>query len=116
MSEAAPIRTDHGAAPGATEVARPLEAVPAARRRTAAEEARTWIAQSAVGTLSTLSEDGGPWASMVAYGQQADGSPVLFVSSLAEHGRNLPRDPRASLCVVERCDTDDPLDCGRVTL
>lgn len=94
----------------------PLTEVPPARRRTAGEEARTLVAQTAVGTLATLSDDGGPWASLVSYAALEDGSPVLFVSTLAEHGRNLMRDGRASLVVAETPSGDDPLASGRVTL
>jgi putative heme iron utilization protein len=94
----------------------PLSPVPPARRRTAGEEARTLVAQTAVGTLATLSDDGGPWASLVSYAALEDGSPVLFVSTLAEHGRNLVRDARASLVVAETPSGSDPLANGRVTL
>jgi putative heme iron utilization protein len=89
---------------------------PSVRRRTAAEEARTLVAGARLGTLATLSEDGHPWASLVAYGALPDGSPVLCVSALAEHGRNLLRDPRASLVVAEPDRGGDPLASGRVTL
>ena len=84
------------------------------RRRSAAEEARTLVASCNRGSLATLSH-GDPWASLVTYGVLEDGSPVLLVSTLAEHGRNLRRDPRASLVVCEDT-TRDPLDNGRVTL
>jgi heme iron utilization protein len=94
----------------------PLSDVPPARRRTAGEEARTLVAQTAVGTLATLSDDGSPWASLVSYAALEDGSPVLFVSTLAEHGRNLVRDQRASLVVAETPSGNDPLAAGRVTL
>ncbi|HWI71778.1 MAG TPA: DUF2470 domain-containing protein, partial [Baekduia sp.] len=94
----------------------PLQPVPPARRRTAGEEARTLVAQSNVATLATLSDDGGPWASLVSYAALDDGSPVLFVSTLAEHGRNVDRDPRASLVVAETQRGSDPLAHGRVTL
>ncbi len=104
-----------GPAPPATP--EPL-AEPAAgvRRRTAAEEARTIVASTNQATLATLSDDGHPWGSFVTYGTLADGSPVLCLSTLAEHGRNLPRDPRASLVVASAPGEDDPLDSGRVTL
>ena len=76
----------------------------AARRRgaRAAVQRRRGGAHAARGTgqgaLASLSEDGSPWSSFVAYGTLADGSPVLCVSHLAEHGRNLPpiRVPRCS--------------------
>jgi putative heme iron utilization protein len=35
---------------------------------------------------------------------------------MAEHGRNLAADPRASLLVTGEVPADDPLDAGRVTL
>jgi putative heme iron utilization protein len=94
----------------------PLTPVPPARQRTAGEEARTLVAHTAVGTLATLSDDGSPWASLVSYAALTDGSPVLFVSTLAEHGRNLVRDARASLVVAETPSGNDPLANGRVTL
>jgi putative heme iron utilization protein len=75
------------------------------------------VASQRVGSLATLSADGSPWASIVTYGVlPRDGSPVLYVSSLAEHGRNLVADARASLVVAEEPDERDPLDRARVTL
>lgn len=85
-------------------------------RRSAAEEARTIVAATNLATLASLSKDGHPWGSFVTYGTLADGSPVLCLSTLAEHGRNLPRDPRASLVVAATPGEGDPLDSGRVTL
>ena len=41
---------------------------------------------------------------------------MLCLSTLAEHGRNVTRDPRASLVIGEPDVTGDPLDSGRVTL
>ena len=35
------------------------------------------------------------------YAALEDGTPVLCLSTLAEHGRNVTRDPRASLMVGE---------------
>lgn len=84
--------------------------------RTAAEEARALVAQNAVAALATLSADGSPWASLVTYGMLDDGSPVLCLSTLAEHGRNLERDARASVMVADPGPTAHPLALGRVTL
>lgn len=95
----------------------PLEPAEPGARRSPAEEARTLLSSSTVATLATLSEDGTPWASMVVFGTCADGAPVIFVSTLAEHGRNLEREPRGSLSVMaEIGDAPDPLQVGRVTL
>jgi putative heme iron utilization protein len=41
---------------------------------------------------------------------------VLCVSNLAEHGRNLAGDPRASLSIVTESGDADPLATGRITL
>lgn len=119
MTEATTIPVNHQAPAEALAVATPLSEPTAApgRVRTSAEEARTLVATGGLGTLSTLSQDGDPWGSLVAYAQLPDGAPVLLVSTLAEHGRNLPRDPRASLVVAApTAPGSDPLDGGRVTL
>jgi ABC-type Fe3+-hydroxamate transport system substrate-binding protein/putative heme iron utilization protein len=112
-----PDRSDHDAPAATFAVPGPLAepAVPALRP-SPAEEARTIVAGTTVATLGTLSDDGGPWASMVAFASLRDGRPILVVSSLAEHGRNLHRDRRASLSVVAPGSGPDPLDRGRVTL
>jgi putative heme iron utilization protein len=86
------------------------------RAPVAADEARTLVADGTTATLATLSDDGHPWASLVTYAALDDGTPVLLVSTLAEHGRNLARDPRASLMVAEAEREGDPLERGRVTL
>jgi putative heme iron utilization protein len=84
-------------------------------RPSAAEEARTIAASTNVGTLATLTSDGDPWASFVTYGL-LDGAPVLCVSNMAEHGRNLAGDPRASIAIVAPGTESDPLASARVTL
>ena len=81
-----------------------------------AERARTLVDQVTVGTLSTIAADpeGYPYGSFVTVAFDA-GNPVFLVSTLAEHTRNMTRDPRASLVVVET-GSPDPLANGRVTL
>lgn len=86
------------------------------RRRSPAEEARTLVASMTVGYLATVGEDGAPWCSLVVYGPTADGDPVLLVSTMAEHGRNLLHDPRASLALNDPAAPGDPLDRPRITL
>lgn len=108
--------SDHDVAGDAPPPPPPLAPFVPAQRRSAAEEARTLVAGHRVGSLATLTSDGAPWASMVGFGVLDDGSPVLCVSTLAEHGRNLARDGRASLVVVGDPGGEDPLDSPRVTL
>jgi heme iron utilization protein len=81
----------------------------------AAERARTIAAAANCATLATLTGDGDPWASFVAYGLLG-GAPVLCVSNLAEHGRNLAGDQRASLSIVAASGDADPLASSRITL
>lgn len=107
---------DHGDPGDAPSAPPPLVPVPDVPRRSAAEEARTLVAATNQATLATLTADGDPWASLVAYGTLPDGSPVLCVSQLAEHGRNLDGDPRASLAIVQPDRPADPLASARVTL
>lgn len=94
--------------PPLTEIVNPV-------RPSAAEEARTIAASTNVGTLATLTADGNPWASFVTYGL-LDGAPVLCVSNLAEHGRNLLADQRASIAIVAPQSGSDPLASARITL
>jgi putative heme iron utilization protein len=109
------MSADHGGPPAAA-TPQPLSTVPEVPRRTPAEEARTLLAATNVATLATLTDEGAPWASLVTFAALPDGAPVLFVSTLAEHGRNLRRDGRASLVVAQPAPTGDPLAAGRVTL
>lgn len=86
------------------------------RRRSAAEEARTLVSAVTVGSLATVGENGDPWCSLVVYGPDPQGNPVLLVSTMAEHGRNLAGDQRASLAINDPSVPGDPLDRPRVTL
>jgi putative heme iron utilization protein len=83
---------------------------------THAERARTLVAQIPTGTLCTLALEpaGYPYGSFVTVAFD-EGHPVFLISGLAEHTKNLERDPRASLLVAES-GADDPLANGRVTM
>ena len=106
---------DHGDVGDAPSVPPPLQPVSISTQPSAAEWARTIAAAANSATLATLTSDGDPWASLVAYGLLG-GAPVLCVSNLAEHGRNLARDPRASLSIVTASSDSDPLSTSRITL
>jgi putative heme iron utilization protein len=86
---------------------------------THAERVRTLLAGAGRGSLSTIALDpaGYPFGSVVSFGLDGRGRPAFFVSTLAEHTRNLQADPRASLLVTEEVpEGSDPLAAGRVTL
>ncbi|MEE6167257.1 MULTISPECIES: HugZ family pyridoxamine 5'-phosphate oxidase [unclassified Mycolicibacterium] len=106
---------DHGDPGDAPTVPPPLTSPVEAIRPSAAEEARTVAASTNTGTLATLTAAGDPWASFVTYGL-LDGAPVLCVSNMAEHGRNLAADQRASIAIVTPGGDADPLASARVTL
>src|SRR5579864_7163579 len=66
-------------------------------------------------TLAT-SQDGWPYASLVLTAVDPDASPLLLLSDLAEHSKNLKRDSRASLLFDGTAGLDDPLTGPRVTV
>jgi putative heme iron utilization protein len=84
---------------------------------TDAERSRTLVADAHTASLSTIALDpaGVPFGSLVAHAVDGAGRPILCLSDLAEHSRNLAADPRASVLVTE-AGTGDPLALGRVTL
>ena len=106
---------DHGDPGDAPSIPPPLVKPVNATRPSAAEEARTIAASANTGTLATLTAAGDPWASFVTYGLSG-GAPVLCVSNLAEHGRNLAGDPRVSIAIVAAATDSDPLANSRITL
>lgn len=112
---------DHGDPGGGPTIPPALTAVADSTRPSAAEEARSITASTNIATLASLTEHGDPWASFVTYGPLG-GAPVLCVSKMAEHGRNLLADRRASLSIVapegpsDLSGSKDPLASGRVTL
>ncbi len=66
-------------------------------------------------SLATALE-GWPYASLTLVALAPDASPLLLLSDLAEHAKNLKRDPRASLLIDGTAGRDDPLTGPRVTV
>jgi heme iron utilization protein len=86
---------------------------------THAERARTLMASTTTGSMATMAagEDGYPFGSIVTYALDDAGRPLLCLSDIAEHTRNLKADPKTSIMVIEQADRDtDQLALGRVTL
>jgi len=67
--------------------------------------------------LSTLSSEmeGWPFGSVAPYILDYDGHPILLLSDLAQHSRNIKHDPRTSLLVWED-EKKDIQESGRATL
>ena len=75
---------------------------PGARAPTHAERTRTLVASGDSGTLSTVAVEpaGFPFGSVATYALDEDGSPLVLMSDMAEHARNLAEDRRCSLLVT----------------
>ena len=87
------------------------------RRLTLAEAARTLVASSLRGMLSTLrKEDGFPYGSMVDLAPHPEGDVAMLLSSLAEHQNYLEADPRASVLIAPGIAESDALAHPRVSL
>lgn len=82
----------------------------------AAREARALYARRPEGVLSTISLDvpGYPFGSIVPYASDAQGRPVILISGIAQHTKNILADHRVSLTLAE--DADDAQAAGRVTI
>jgi putative heme iron utilization protein len=82
----------------------------------AARLARSLLRRSRQGALATLmAESGDPYCSLVNVASHADGSPILLISRLALHTRNILGDRRVSLMLEERAE-GDPLEGSRIML
>jgi putative heme iron utilization protein len=80
----------------------------------AAKVARSLLRRSRQGALATLmAASGDPYCSLVNVASHADGAPILLISRLALHTRNILDDSRVSLMLDERT-SGDPLEGSRI--
>ena len=78
--------------------------------------ARSLLRRSRQGALATLmAGSGDPYCSLVNVAAHADGSPILLISRLAVHTKNILGDNRVSLMLDERA-AGDPLEGARIML
>ncbi|MFY9629773.1 MAG: DUF2470 domain-containing protein [Methylocystis sp.] len=80
-----------------------------------AGESKRLLRTIRTGAVGTLSEEGAPFVTLTAIATDHDGSPILLMSRLALHTRNLERDPRLSLLLAQN-GRGDPLAHPRLTL
>jgi putative heme iron utilization protein len=81
------------------------------------ELARSLVTAGGAATLATLTAEGAPFASYVVTAPAIDLSPLMLLSRLAQHTKNLDRDPRASLLFVREAELgDETLAASRLTL
>jgi heme iron utilization protein len=81
-----------------------------------AKAVRSLLRRSRQGALATLmAGSSDPYCSLVNVASHPDGSPVLLISRLAIHTKNLLADARVSLMLDERVE-GDPLEGSRIML
>lgn len=79
--------------------------------------ARRVLRLAATGALATVDANGAPFASLVTTAATIAGEPILLLSRLAVHTKNLARDSRASLLLVAPGGEDgDPLAGARLSV
>lgn len=80
------------------------------------QAAKTLLREARSGALATLmTSSGDPYCSLVNVASTAAGAPVLLLSRLAVHTKNILAEPRVSLMLDER-KPGDPLEGARVML
>jgi putative heme iron utilization protein len=81
-------------------------------------DARALLRAETVGILSTISvhRPGYPYGSVTPYALSAGGAPLLLLSGLAAHTKNLLVDARACLFVGDRTAVEDPQAGARISL
>lgn len=78
--------------------------------------AKSLLRRSRQGALATLMVGSGdPYCSLVNLASHPDGSPILLISRLAVHTKNILTDSRVSLMLDERA-AGDPLEGARIML
>ncbi len=78
--------------------------------------ARRLLNHHSVGVLSTHSIDveGYPFGSIAPYALNYESEPIILISDIAQHTRNIKQNPRVSLTVFDQ-GADDPQSASRLT-
>ena len=78
--------------------------------------AKSLLRRRRQGALATLmASHGDPYCSLVNVASATDGAPILLISRLAVHTKNILADPRVSLMLDERV-AGDPLEGARIMI
>lgn len=83
---------------------------------TLAQCARALMRAGGVSSLSTISvkHPGYPFGSVMPYAVDESGSPIVLISQMATHTKNLRAEPRATLLVAQ--ESGSPLGAARVSV
>lgn len=83
-------------------------------------QVRHWLLSVTTATLCTLASEpeieGWPFGSLTPFALGGDGTPIVLLSELAQHTKNVRRDPRVSLFVRDPSATGDAQAGWRVTV
>jgi putative heme iron utilization protein len=82
------------------------------------QAARRLLLKESFGVLSTISLDvpGYPFGSIAPYCMDEQCRPIIYISNIAQHTRNIVADPRVSLTVIEDSGSSNDVQAqGRVT-
>lgn len=74
------------------------------------------LKRAALGSLAEREGVDFPFVSLVLPALAPDGAPVLLLSDLSDHAKNLQRDPKSSLLFDGTLDLKEPLTGPRITL
>lgn len=95
----------------------PLRVVKAEAPFSAVQSARRVLRLAPTGGFATLGADGSPFASLVTTATTMEGEPLVMLSDIAVHTKNLKRDPRVSiLLVAPGGEGGDPLAGARLSV
>lgn len=86
------------------------------REPTLAQRARALMQAGGASSLSTMSvkHPGYPFGSVMPYAVDDCGSPIVLISQMATHTKNLRAEPRATLLVAQ--ESGSPLGAARVSV
>lgn len=94
---------------------KPDAPAPAQPEYDAVGEAKRLLRAIRAGALATLDSNGFPFATLVNVATAHDGAPILLMSKLAAHTRNLEQRPQASILLTQT-GKGDPLAHPRLTI
>lgn len=79
--------------------------------------ARRVLRLATTGAFATLTIEGAPFATLVTVATTPEGEPILLISDIAVHTKNVKRDNRASLLLIAPSgESGDPLAGARLTV
>ena len=87
------------------------------RKRSLHQRIRDQLRVGHVAAIATLDRDNGdPYSALTVYATDHDGTPILLLTGLSDHLKNLDRDNRASLLIDAARDLEHPMTGPRLTV